>query len=129
MDPHYEPSPDGNVTSSYAIDPSLLLFSAPVVTHGLNKAVQAENVSNIVDKLHAMNQASYDARDRIQKCLLSDTTTQRQYQSYIRAYVDWWEHEQYEHVQAKRQTIPAFPIVPGKVALFLSIQFTALNMV
>lgn len=53
---------------------------------------------------------------------MADTTTQRQYQIYVRDYVDWWNKNEFDlRVQDPQRTpIPALPITPAKVVHFLN---------
>lgn len=70
--------------STFPLDPALSELNN--VQNGSNTPVSS-SVSTI-SSMQELNLLSYDIRDRVQKQFLSDTTTQRHYEKYLKDYID-----------------------------------------
>lgn len=76
--------------------------------------------------IYDMEMESYKIRDEALTKRQSDTQTKKTYNRYVEAYQKWWDLDQFarHHQNPDYATIPAFPILPGKVVLFLKHETT-----
>lgn len=99
---------------SFPPDGPLLELNEPAA-HGTGGTVSNNS------PIQRMNMLSYEIRDQVQKRCLADTTTHHQYELYVKDYKQWWEKNEFGLLQQDhtRECIPALPITPAKVVLFL----------
>ncbi|KIJ04442.1 hypothetical protein PAXINDRAFT_22268 [Paxillus involutus ATCC 200175] len=76
--------------------------------------------------LHNLDMEAHAIRDRISAEERADKETKRSYERHVQNYVAWWENEQSRLAceDPARPLIPAFPITPAKVVLFLDYETT-----
>lgn len=108
--------------SEHAHGPASSNFFEPSTPLGLHNPVDNGVEVSEEDPVEQMEMLAYDLRDDIQKEFHADTTTRRQYESYVKAYIKWWEGNEFALLQQNpnRRSIPAKPITPAKVVLFLN---------
>lgn len=114
-----------NMSNDLSIFPTISTVPSPSELEPQEITAPRVNVAedNITeDSVQQMTLLSYEIRDQVQKEYLADTTTYRQYETYVRHYTDWWDKNEFSlsHQDPRRKPIPAFPITPAKVVHFLN---------
>ncbi|KAF8515912.1 hypothetical protein JB92DRAFT_3114490 [Gautieria morchelliformis] len=84
--------------------------------------ILSTSLTGLAKSMHEMDRQSYTIRDTIQATLTADTTTNANYARYTRDYKFWWAQKEQRlcDLHPARVPIPAVPITPAKVVMFLN---------